>query len=39
MRQRYTMFTGGDPGITSALKEMWEKEDLETSPTAWSTPR
>jgi MerR family transcriptional regulator, thiopeptide resistance regulator len=26
-RELVAMFTGGDPGITSALKEMWEKED------------
>jgi DNA-binding transcriptional MerR regulator len=26
-RELIAMFTGGDPGITSALKEMWEKED------------
>jgi DNA-binding transcriptional MerR regulator len=24
------MFTGGDPGITKALKQMWENEDPET---------
>jgi MerR family transcriptional regulator, thiopeptide resistance regulator len=29
-RELVAMFTGGDPGITSALKEMWEKEDPET---------
>lgn len=28
-RELITMFTGGDPGITSALKQMWEKEDPE----------
>jgi MerR family transcriptional regulator, thiopeptide resistance regulator len=28
-RELVTMFTGGDPGITSALKQMWEKEDPE----------
>jgi MerR family transcriptional regulator, thiopeptide resistance regulator len=28
-RELVAMFTGGDPGITSALKEMWEKEDPE----------
>jgi DNA-binding transcriptional MerR regulator len=26
-RELVAMFTGGDPGITSALKEMWAKED------------
>jgi DNA-binding transcriptional MerR regulator len=26
-RELVAMFTGGDPGITSALKQMWEKED------------
>ncbi len=29
-RELVAMFTGGDPGITSALKEMWAKEDPET---------
>ena len=29
-RELVAMFTGGDPGITSALKKMWEKEDPET---------
>jgi MerR family transcriptional regulator, thiopeptide resistance regulator len=29
-RELVAMFTGGDPGITRALKEMWEKEDPET---------
>ena len=29
-RELIAMFTGGDPGITSALKEMWDKEDPET---------
>jgi DNA-binding transcriptional MerR regulator len=28
-RELVAMFTGGDPGITSALKEMWAKEDPE----------
>jgi DNA-binding transcriptional MerR regulator len=28
-RELVTMFTGGDPGITVALKAMWEKEDPE----------
>jgi MerR family transcriptional regulator, thiopeptide resistance regulator len=28
-RELITMFTGGDPGITSALKQMWETEDPE----------
>jgi hypothetical protein len=26
-RELVAMFTGGDPGITSALEEMWGKED------------
>ena len=25
------MFTGGDPGVTQALKQMWEKEDPEVA--------
>jgi DNA-binding transcriptional MerR regulator len=29
-RELVAMFTGGDPGITASLKEMWEKEDPET---------
>jgi DNA-binding transcriptional MerR regulator len=29
-RELITMFTGGDPGITASLKEMWAKEDPET---------
>jgi DNA-binding transcriptional MerR regulator len=29
-RELVAMFTGGDPGITTALKQMWEKEDPET---------
>ena len=29
-RELVAMFTGGDPGITSALKKLWEKEDPET---------
>ena len=28
-RELVAMFTGGDPGITSSLKEMWENEDPE----------
>lgn len=28
-RELITMFTGGDPGITGALKQMWENEDPE----------
>jgi DNA-binding transcriptional MerR regulator len=28
-RELVAMFTGGDPGITSALKEMWANEDPE----------
>ncbi len=28
-RELVAMFTGGDPGITSSLKQMWENEDPE----------